>query len=990
MVFHPEESVPNIEVLAGTPQPDEERPPRRTESLHPLYYGQYQPFQTILQDGTADLRYLIEEGEGFGKTLVRGITYQDPHASTSTLWASAQEDAEPYRVKYLAGTQDTKLARDNAKQKLDGMPSFTFIPSTRSCISTPYWPTEEFWRRNGVEGQTSPLQAMYRWVEVDRDLEETENSPGVTIVEGLAVVNLMEVTPEGVIRVTPQSRDRKRPNKIMLPVVKDELWTASGASLLDYAEWTLAEEAGFHSVPDEPQQVANDQVNAFSLALNVQPGCDDEQNEKREWSITVKFGECTVLIRENTNTVRFSYAGGRSFDLEMDENTGTRTTSHRGTRPFFLTFIPVWNGVLVSDFPPSSSNVFSANVQHAKFLPKNPKAFAFDEIQRNWDEPENNDSAGPQPPAPPPLPPPLPPGVFPLPPPDENPFPTEDDVNQKGFPRKLPKATYGRNINPREPGVEHRRAVEFRQNDANIVDFKDKIEVEWSRCGGTIQFIPVFFPQISRTHFIQRGEALEEGEEFSENLEYENRSVKDMQQPPEHRILPIVFNTRRYEWYSAAKIFPGPTDAPYWSVMMELKRGGRNENTNTYSLDSFYRRPIECWGAFAYRLSDPDREPEFLRLKNEDGFLTVNDVDVRKIKSVSIQRGFDGTSGTLVWDRYDPDLGLINRPNQNVGSLQLAIRGGADTRPGGTRAGVIYTGIVQGNAEVNTGMSNDISLQLSGREAKLVDDGGMRLLNQPFFDGYDHREVMQYLCDWGGIPFHNLADTYYLPSGVIQAPVVNFQAGTTVWDAISTVCKLSSCIAYLDRFGKLRYIEAFRTTGINWNYPETRVTSFNDTPDFSAMRDSIVLSALIYEQAQSAERPYEGSLGDRTGPEIGQQHLGSPVFMLIKVDTDPVFPWSKMMHYAINGVIRSQAEFNRIAAQIAAGVARPRATGTVSVPGNADVELLDTFNDDWVITSISHNIDTQSKSWTTDLSLELILKPQVSAQASLLPIQSLG
>jgi hypothetical protein len=88
--------------------------------------------------------------------------------------------------------------------------------------------------------------------------------------------------------------------------------------------------------------------------------------------------------------------------------------------------------------------------------------------------------------------------------------------------------------------------------------------------------------------------------------------------------------------------------------------------------------------------------------------------------------------------------------------------------------------------------------------------------------------------------------------------------------------------------------------------------------------------------------------------------------------TEPYFPWSKMMFYVLQGIL-DKGKLKRAAREIAKGVTRPRATGSVTIPGNANIELLDTFNGAWAIVSITHNGDLQSKNWTTSLSLELIM-----------------
>ena len=97
---------------------------------------------------------------------------------------------------------------------------------------------------------------------------------------------------------------------------------------------------------------------------------------------------------------------------------------------------------------------------------------------------------------------------------------------------------------------------------------------------------------------------------------------------------------------------------------------------------------------------------------------------------------------------------------------------------------------------------------------------------------------------------------------------------------------------------------------------------------------------------------------------------------VLNLKTIPTFSWDKMAHFPISGVFRNRAEFNKAVLNLADGISRPRGTGTVSIPGNAQIELLDTFNNQYVVTGIQHSVDSVTKRFGTQLTLELFIEYQ--------------
>ena len=118
----------------------------------------------------------------------------------------------------------------------------------------------------------------------------------------------------------------------------------------------------------------------------------------------------------------------------------------------------------------------------------------------------------------------------------------------------------------------------------------------------------------------------------------------------------------------------------------------------------------------------------------------------------------------------------------------------------------------------------------------------------------------------------------------------------------------------------------------------------------------------------------------------GSPEKAKTLVLGFRLETYPEFSFDKMATYAINAIFRSRGEFNRAALRVIKGMARPMARGSIRIPGNADIELLDTFNKDWLIVSISHSIDTQAKTFFSDLALEYIRKGDIQGQAAYLPL----
>jgi hypothetical protein len=260
------------------------------------------------------------------------------------------------------------------------------------------------------------------------------------------------------------------------------------------------------------------------------------------------------------------------------------------------------------------------------------------------------------------------------------------------------------------------------------------------------------------------------------------------------------------------------------------------------------------------------------------------------------------------------------------------------------------------------------------------------LTNVPFFDGYDHRCAMAYMAAYGGFPITwkapgnrgvpsncnspvdntDLATPFRLISSYnINNPVIDFPMGTPIQQAMDTICQYAGTLYYFDRFGTCVYIDVETSTGVNWNYPDLSLESFSDEPDHTWVRNQILITGLVaYPQIG------KNTANIATNPGLVPTQA---VILSVNMDTYPAFAWKKGALFAIPQIVKDVSELQRQAVRISLGQSRPRSSARCKIPGNAQIELLDTINGKWIVVSISHQVDLQRKTWSTDLGVELFV-----------------
>lgn len=866
MSIVPEQTLSNPMVIVGRPPPPPPPPKAPQESLEAYWYV-VQGVLPINKD-TADVMYGRGQKEDVMKQfMIRTVDYHTMDLAESMYQAENQEGVVGF------------------PKRVHRLETGVLVYANSALISGPYHPVDRESYRNGVKNDSrneAKGAIVYYW-DVTSPFDERFLKPHEL----------------GTVHVVPKGRNEFNPTVCELPVPKLE-----------------------ENSPLERNK--NKEVNAFTLTLGIEPGAPyknplgytagEEKNNVQQWTpwlIEIQFGDIHCQIQEGRPEMKIKVKGRDEFIMTIQPGTGAKTTTSKSDQNYQLTFIPVWNGILVSDAAPSAPNFREKIV----YIQKKTKWSVWEEIDKQLVATAQQ-------------------------------TPPKWGKTGERLPKICETNNLGQQICQKAIFVTNPVLSEY------YVNFGDKLVVSYYRCGGVMQFIPVYFCEATRSHLFLFGDDPAEDNPIPDpdaGKPPQGQSPLDanIKEVPNCSVVPVWSYAAGQHCGFRAKYLQLVKGAnPVWCITQEFHRAVKG-----------FRRPMETWGVILYTVT-----PDGGIFRNRDGLLTAADIPQPRIRSCSINRTLDGESGTIVWDRYDPVTGLFTRPAQNVGAVRIMAVGGIDTIPD-----IIMTPLGMGNAESDAHDSNTIEIPLQSKAAKMTDsEGGLRVINAPFFDGVDHREAMKWLADYGGVPFKSYSGPYKLPSGTLMSPVVDIKTGTPIWDAMQEIAKMSSTLVFFDRYGVLRQYDTGQTSGVNWDYPASRLENYNDKPDLTQMRDTVVVAGLVSLGTINLEQIF--NVGAETEfrarlVTLDAQKLG--------VAGKPLFPWSKMMFYAIPGILKP-GELQAAARKILKGVTRPRASASVQIPGNGQIELLDTFNSGWVITSVAHNVDTQSKNWRTTLSLELL------------------
>ena len=321
------------------------------------------------------------------------------------------------------------------------------------------------------------------------------------------------------------------------------------------------------------------------------------------------------------------------------------------------------------------------------------------------------------------------------------------------------------------------------------------------------------------------------------------------------------------------------------------------------------------------------------------------------IKSVSVTIGIDGSSGQVSDDKYSV-AGQDAVANQCIGAFVLEAIGGKDTV-----AGKIFEGLAMGVASAEESGDATWTIPLIGLEKKLDDIG---LINPPFVDGWSLSSTVDFLCRYAGINYDlsNANGAITLSSTEeINAARFDWKSGTSVRSALEEVLQ-DVLHWYVVRDGMV-YIYELGTNGLpvslgpdqSTGYDSTKMISIDKTPDFDDLRNYVVGLAL--------QRVPEGK---------GTDQQSVPTFPMIEArtkTTTPDVPWAKCLVRGFPGAL-SPDQLSDIVDRMSNMSSVYNLVGNLQIPGNADIRPYDRWGD-LVVSSVTHSINLESKTWTTSL-----------------------
>jgi len=326
----------------------------------------------------------------------------------------------------------------------------------------------------------------------------------------------------------------------------------------------------------------------------------------------------------------------------------------------------------------------------------------------------------------------------------------------------------------------------------------------------------------------------------------------------------------------------------------------------------------------------------------------------RYILNLSVTVGIDGSSGNITMDKYG-FAGQEAEATQSIGAVTVTATGGE-----GTVSGSIFQGFGIGISETMSSDGATWEIPLVGLEQKLDD---IALINVPFFDGEKLSDAFDFLVRYAGI----IGDQSNAPtaSGIrlqasedINVARFDWKSGTSIRSALDDVME-DTLHHYVVRDGKIFLYRLNGFTGLPTNvgpdrepsYPSTLVVTQDQNPDFEDLRNEIVVIALR-------------AILDGQGSDVSNPPTFPRIATVTNVTT-PDVPWAKSIIRPLPGFL-TQDEIEDSASRIAVELSTYEILGRTTIPGNANIKPYDQWGD-FLIYSITHNIDFQAKSWTTDL-----------------------
>jgi len=335
------------------------------------------------------------------------------------------------------------------------------------------------------------------------------------------------------------------------------------------------------------------------------------------------------------------------------------------------------------------------------------------------------------------------------------------------------------------------------------------------------------------------------------------------------------------------------------------------------------------------------------------------------ITNVTLSNSLDsGESGSITFDKYGATGGLQDAEvPQMVGKISVSVKGCYNTNGNSetdTSTSLLFKGYTWSANDNRNNSGSDVTVDLIGVQKRLED---ITLINPPIFDGYKFTEVVTYLCNYAGVAFDlSNADQdtrLTISTDPIETVVFNWTTGMDVRQALDQICS-NRGHGYFVKDGTLVFFERDSDgmpnyEGTDWSmFQNTNIQSVDMNPTLDDLRNQIMV------------------IGMRQNTDASLKDIGDmptfPITSMVKQDTVPEIPWRKGLCHTLAG-FPTQEQIDGIAANLAKSSKRYEILGNTTVPGS-NIKLLDRFMNEYLVTSVTHNIDLVSKSWTTTLGLQ--------------------
>lgn len=404
------------------------------------------------------------------------------------------------------------------------------------------------------------------------------------------------------------------------------------------------------------------------------------------------------------------------------------------------------------------------------------------------------------------------------------------------------------------------------------------------------------------------------------------------------------------------------------------------------------RRCLETWG-FIMATTEKQFNSRKQKIKNGNGTFSLTPSGgaveglewYEYITDISVNLTLEGCSGQLNLDKYAM-LGQDGEVEQSIGGITIEMTGG---NPSVITTGTIFNGIAMEIQESLSAESDSLTVSLYGLEKKLSD---MKLVNAPFWDGDELGDVADWLSSYGGIEISFNAPlgssggggsagdrTTPLPRSVdFEKPAINFPMGTSVLDALQKIASLTNHTFIIQADGIGYYyqnsddgIPNIVYTSTEHTFTSKDVINVNKQPVYSNMYNAYLTVGLISVINNA-------TVGSKASP-LDTNVM--PGFIYENKVTEPDYPWARIMVSGEQGYVTPTdlEDFHNRNVKLGSHYMM---TGGITIPGNADIKILDRIKIDdsgtggssgtsgektLYVHAITHNISFQSGEWTTTL-----------------------